>query len=213
MKRTLINWLGLLGVVSLISCTAAVIFAPLAYPGYKWMEQAVSDLSASNSPSKLLWDQLSSLYTVGGMVSIMMVCVFIQGKLNKTLRTGIYLFAAMNWVSSIGYAMFPLSESGNAGTFQDIMHIYVVTVPVVLLSIISLVTIMVGGYRDKQYRSIAVWATIALSLMFAGAIGTGVVPKEYFGIAERFSVFAATGFNAVLGIYLFQGFNLKKNQA
>lgn len=177
------------------------------------MEQAVSDLSASNAPSKLLWDQLSSLYTVGGMVSIMMVCVFIQGKLNKTLQTGIYLFAAMNWVSSIGYAMFPLSESGNAGTFQDIMHIYVVTAPVVLLSIISLVTIMVGGYRDKQYRSVAVWATIALSLMFAGAIGTGVVPKEYFGIAERFSVFAATGFNAVLGIYLFQGFNLKKNQA
>lgn len=213
MKRTLINWLGLLGVVSLISYTAAVIFAPLAYPGYKWMEQAVSDLSASNAPSKLLWDQLSSLYTVGGMVSIMMVCVFIQGKLNKTLQTGIYLFAAMNWVSSIGYAMFPLSESGNAGTFQDIMHIYVVTAPVVLLSIISLVTIMVGGYRDKQYRSVAVWATIALSLMFAGAIGTGVVPKEYFGIAERFSVFAATGFNAVLGIYLFQGFNLKKNQA
>ena len=213
MKRTLINWLGLLGVVSLISYTAAVIFAPLAYPGYKWMEQAVSDLSASNAPSKLLWDQLSSLYTVGGMVSIMMVCVFIQGKLNKTLQTGIYLFAAMNWVSSIGYAMFPLSESGNAGTFQDIMHIYVVTAPVVLLSIISLVTIMVGGYRDKQYSSVAVWATIALSLMFAGAIGTGVVPKEYFGIAERFSVFAATGFNAVLGIYLFQGFNLKKNQA
>ena len=212
MKRTLINWLGLLGVISLISYTAAVIFSPLAYPGYRWMEQAVSDLSASNAPSRILWSQLSSFYTVGGMVSIMMVCVFIQGKLNKTLRTGIYLFAAMNWVSSIGYTMFPLSESGNAGTFQDVMHIYVVTAPVVLLSIVSLVTIMIGGYRDKEYRSIAVWATIALSLMFAGAIGTGVVPKEYFGIAERFSVFAATGFNAILGIYLFRGFKTRNNQ-
>lgn len=136
----------------------------------------------------------------------MMVCVFIQGKLNKTIRIGIYLFTAMNWVSDVGYSMFPLSNSGNANTFQDIMHIYVVTVLVVLLSIASLITIMVGGFRDKKYRSLAIWATIALLLMFSGAIGTNIVPREFFGIPERFSVFAATGFNAILGIYLFRGF-------
>ena len=175
------------------------------------MAQAVSDLSASNAPSKMLWAQLASLYGVCGMVSIMMVCVFIQGKLNKTLCVGIYLFAGMNWVSSIGYAMFPLSDKGNAGTFQDIMHI-VVTALVVLLSISSLIVIMVGGYRDKRYRNIATWATLALSLMFIGAIGVGVVPVEYFGIPERFSVFAATGFNAVLGVYLFGGFQGRKEQ-
>ncbi len=136
----------------------------------------------------------------------MMVCVFVQGKLNKTLRIGIYLFAVMNWVSNTGYAMFPLSDSGNAGAFQDIMHIYVVTVLVVLLSIVSLIVIMVGGYRDRKYRSLALWATMALLLMFAGAIGTNIVPRDFFCIPERFSVFAATGFNTVLGIYLFRGF-------
>ena len=54
MKKTLINKLGLLGVISLLSYTVAVIFAPLAYPGYDWKMQAVSDLSASNAPSKML---------------------------------------------------------------------------------------------------------------------------------------------------------------
>ena len=206
MKKTLINRLGLLGLVSLLSYTAAVIFTPSAYPGYNWMAQAVSDLSANNAPSKMLWQQLSALYDVCGIVSIMMVCVFIQGKLNKTIRIGIYLFAAMNWIANIGYALFPLSDSGNAGAFQDIIHIYVITVLVVLLSIISLVVIMIGGYRNGQYRILAVWATIALLLMFAGALGTNIVPKEFFGIPERFSVFAATGFNAVLGIYLYYGF-------
>lgn len=209
MKRTLINHLGLLGVISLLSYTAAVVFAPLAYPGYDWMSQAVSDLSASNAPSKMLWEQLSSLYGVCGIVSIMMVCVFVKDKLNKTLRIGIYIFAAMNWISNVGYAMFPLSDSGNAGAFRDIMHIYVITVLVVLLSIASLIIIMVGGFREKKYRYLAISSTIALLLMFAGAIGTGVVPKEFFGIPERFSVFAATGFNAVLGICLFNGFENK----
>lgn len=208
--QRMVQKLGLLGVVSLLSYTAAVVFTPLAYPGYDWMSQAVSDLSASNAPSQMLWNQLSSLYGVCGMISIMMVCVFIQGKLNKTLRIGIYLFAAMNWVSCVGYAMFPLSDSGNAGTFQDVMHVYVVTVLVVILSIASLIVIMIGGYRDRAYRSIAVWATAAFLLMLMGAIGTNIVPKEFFGIPERFSVFSATGFNAVLGIYLFRGFGEKE---
>lgn len=206
MKKELIQWLGLLGVVSLVSYIAAVVFSPLAYPNYNWMAQAVSDLSAENAPSKMVWNQLASLYGVCGVVSITLVCIFVQGRLNKTLRLGIYLFAVMNWVSNVGYEMFPLSDSGFAGTFQDIMHTYVVTVLVVLLSIVSLVLIMIAGFRSKQYKSLALWATIALAMMFIGAIGVGIVPAEYFGIVERFSVFAATGFNAILGLYLFRGF-------
>ena len=54
MKKALVQRLGLLGVVSFLSYTAAVVFAPLAYPGYRWMAQAVSDLSAANAPSLAL---------------------------------------------------------------------------------------------------------------------------------------------------------------
>lgn len=57
--------------------------------------------------------------------------------------------------------------------------------------------------------ALSAWVTITLSIMFAGAIGVGIVPKEYLGIPERFSVFSATGFNAVLGIYLFFGLSKK----
>ncbi len=64
MHKSLIQKLGLLGVVSFLSYTAAVVFAPLAYPGYNWMAQAVSDLSAANAPSLVLWNQLSALYNV-----------------------------------------------------------------------------------------------------------------------------------------------------
>ena len=44
------------------------------------------------------------------------------------------------------------------------------------------------------------------SLKTGAGKGTGIVPPEVFGIVERFSVFAAVGFNAVLGLYLFHGF-------
>ena len=40
-------------------------------------------------------------------------------------------------------------------------------------------------------------------MMLVGAMGMKIVPAAYFGVVERFSVFAATGFNAALGIHLF----------
>ncbi len=133
----------------------------------------------------------------------MMVCVGIQGKKNKFLRVGIDLFTIMEWVSAVGFTMFPLSDSGYAGTFQDKMHIFS-TVIVVLLSIVSLVMIIIAGTKDKSCHSYGIFAAIALGMMMVGALGMNMVPKEYFGIVERFSVFAVTGYNAVLGIKLYQ---------
>lgn len=85
------------------------------------------------------------------------------------------LFYAMEWISAVGFSMFPLSDSGYAGTFQDEMHI-LSTILVVLLSIVSLVMLIIAGAKRK----------------------------EYFGVVERFSVFVAVGYNAVLGIELFR---------
>ena len=48
-----------------------------------------------------------------------------------------------------------------------------------------------------------VCAAVALGMMLVGAVGMKIVPAAYFGVVERFSVFAATGFNAALGIHLF----------
>lgn len=202
-KKNFLNYCGLLGIVALLSYTAAVVFSPLAYPGYNWMAQAVSDLSASSAPSLGLWNQLSSLYNICTLICAMMVCVGIQGKGSRLLRTGIYLFTAMEWISAVGFSMFPLSDSGYAGTFQDKMHI-ISTVLVVMLSIVSLVILIIAGVKTKEYRSFGVFAGIALGMMLVGALGMNIVPKEYFGVVERFSVFAAVGYNAVLGVELFR---------
>ena len=202
-KKNFMNYCGLLGIVALLSYTVAVVFSPLAYPGYNWMAQAVSDLSASNAPSLGLWNQLSSLYNICTLICAMMVCAGIQGKGSRLLRTGIYLFTTMEWISSVGFSMFPLSDSGYAGTFQDKMHI-ISTVLVVMLSIVSLVILIIAGVKRKEYRSFGVFAGIALGMMLVGALGMNIVPKEYFGVVERFSVFAAVGYNAVLGVELFR---------
>ena len=207
MRRKLIQWMGLTGVLALLSYTAAVVFSPLAYPGYNWMAQAVSDLSADTAPSRGLWNRLAALYGVGSVVCATCAAIFVsERKISSRLfRVGIYLFAGMNWISNAGYAMFPLSDSGKEiASFQEIMHM-VVTVLVVVFSIASLVCLIVNGCRKKCAKGIGVWAAAALAMMMAGSVGTAVAAPEYFGVMERFSVFAAVGFNAVLGVYLFRG--------
>ena len=214
MDRKLINWAGLTGIISLISYTVAVVFAPSAFPGYDWMSQAVSDLSAETAPSRLLWNQLSAAYSVCSPVCMMCVSIFVSEKRigTKLFRLGVYLFAVMNWISAIGYKMFPLSDSGKEiSTFQEKMHI-VVTIAVVLLSIASLTILIVSGFKKNGMKGNGIWAAIALFMMFVGAIGKSAVSPDYFGIVERFSVFAAVGFNAVLGIYLFNGFGQKPGE-
>jgi hypothetical membrane protein len=213
MRRNLIQWLGLTGMLALLSYAAAVVFAPLAYPEYNWMEQAVSDLSAASAPSRGLWDQLAALYGPCSVVCVTCASIFVSERktVSKLFRTGIYLFAIMNWVSAVGYAMFPLSDSGKEiASFQEVMHM-VVTVFVVLLSIVSLVLLIIAGFKDKKVRGIGIWALVALALMFMGPIGMAAFPPEYFGVFERFSTFAAVGYIAVLGVYLFDGF--RKAQA
>ena len=107
--------------------------------------------------------------------------------------------------------MFPLSDSGKEiTTFQEKMHI-VVTAAVVMLSIVSLVILIISGFKKNGIKIVGICAAIALTMMFVGAIGMKAVPPEYFGIVERFSVFAAVGFNAFLGILLFNDFNVGKN--
>lgn len=197
------------GVVALVSYALAVIVAPSAFPGYNWMAQAVSDLSAESAPSRALWNQIAALYGVCSVVCATCVSIHVSEKRISTrlFRVGIHLFTVMNWVSNVGYAMFPLSDSGKEiASFQEVMHM-VVTVAVVLLSIVSLVCLIISGFKRRGIRGIGVWAAVALIMMMVGAMGQGVVPPQYFGIVERFSVFAAVGFNAVLGVYLFRDFS------
>lgn len=197
-----LKYLGICGIISLLSYTIMVLFSPLAYPGYDWLSMAVSDLSADGAPSQALAERLNALFGPCGIVSIMAVCVAVKGFHPKTFRLGIFFFAAMEWVTVVGYKMFPLAQGEEMTSFQNIMHI-VVTALVVLFSVVSLILIAVGG--RKSIPTLSVWAIVCFAAMMLGAIGTGVMPKMVFGLFERFSTFSAVVFNAVLGVYLLTG--------
>lgn len=203
--------LGIFGIISLLSYTAMMVFSPLAYPGYNWLSMAVSDLSAVGAPSAALAERLNALFGPCAVVSVMAVCVGAAGCRSKLLKTGIGSFAAMEWITVVGYKMFPWVQGVAASSFQNVMHL-LVTALVVLLSIISLLLIAIGG-RKERLPSLSNWAIGCLAAMMIGALGTGIMPKSVFGLFERFSTFSAVVFNAILGVYLLRGtFPLQGNR-
>lgn len=196
-----LHLLSLTGVVAAIFYFLHVHFGIQNYPNYNSLEQAVSDLTAIDAPSFIIASRYSALYSLFSVLCCTILCLIIAEHPNKTFRLGIYLYTAMNWISSIGYTLFPLSGQGFQGSFQDIMHLYVVTISVVLLSIVSLILIFTGGRRHKGTRLVAILGLIALLSMFFGSIGTGVFPKEVFGVFERFSVYSVVIYTAILGVF------------
>ena len=195
--------LGICGIISLLSYTAMVVFSPLAYPGYDWLSMAVSDLSAVGAPSAELAGQLNALYGPCGLVSIMAVCVAAKNLKTRILRLGIYFFAAMEWISDVGYKLFPWVADADSGHPQNIMHL-IVTALVVIFSLAALILSIIGAKKEGM-KSLFIWACVCLTAMLLGPVGTGIMPKAVFGLFERFSTFSAVTFNAVLGVFLLRG--------
>ena len=200
-NKKLINYLCLSGILSIIFYLMHDVVGALNYPGYNWMSQAVSDLTATDSPSFVIASGFVTVYKIFNCLCCALLCILVKNE-KKTFKIGIYLFSIMNFISAVGYALFPLSSSGYDGSIQSFIHVYILTALVVLLSIISLILIAIGSFKSKN-KLLGILAIISLILMFIGAVVSANVPKEIFGVFERFSTYSAVIFTGILGIYGF----------
>jgi len=199
-SKSIVSYIVLiLGFLSIIFYFLHVILGTINYPGYDSLSQAVSDLTSDDSPAKAIARTFSSIYGIfSSLVSLGLFFAFKSEK-SKILKTGIYLLATMYLTSAIGYSLFPLANTGDISNFQNIMHI-VVTILVVLLTIISMIILMIS-YK-KQKLTLYLWLTIITftALMF-GAFATNIISPDYFGLAERFSVFSVVIYLGVISYF------------
>jgi len=201
MKNNTVKLISLLGIFSVIFYFLHVILGEIFYEGYNPLAQAVSDLTASNSPSKNIARLFSALYGICAVSFSIGFFAYLKNKINKAVTVSSFIFCIMNTISFFGYTFFPLSESGYAGTFQDKMHM-VVTVFVVLLTIVSLVLFSVGFFRAKGHKWIGVISISALLILMAGAMLINIMPKEYFGAAERINVYSIIIYTGILSLWM-----------
>jgi len=201
MKNNIVKLIPLMGIFSVILYFLHVILGEIFYEGYNPLAQAVSDLTASNSPSKNIARQFSMLYGICAVSFSIGFFLYLKNKINKAVAISSFVFFLMNTISFFGYTFFPLSESGYANTFQDKMHM-VVTVFVVLLTIVSLVLYSIGFFRAKEHKWLGIISIITLLILMAGAMLINIVPKEYFGLAERVNVYSIIIYTGILSLWM-----------
>ena len=202
MKKKLINWLCLSGIIAVIFYLLHDIVGAANYPGYDWIHDPVSNLTAVGAPSERIANAFVTGYKIFACLCCVLACIIIKNQKQKSLRLGVYLFTAMNFISAIGYAFCPLHNNSNDnGTIQIFIHDGVITPIVVLLSIVSLIMIAVSAFKQKQ-KKFAALALAALACMFIGSVFAWNVAEV--GIFERFSLYSAVIFTGVLGLYCFK---------
>jgi hypothetical membrane protein len=199
-KNKIVKLIPFIGIFSVILYFLHVILGEIFYEGYNPLAQAISDLTASNSPSKNIARPFSMLYGICAVTFSIGFFAYLKNKINRLVTVSLFIFCIMNAISFFGYTFFPLSESGYAGTFQDKMHL-IVTVSVVLLTIVSLVLFSIGFFRAKGHKWLGIISISTLLILMAGAMLINLIPKEYFGVAERINVYSIIIYTGILSLW------------
>jgi hypothetical membrane protein len=191
----------LFGIIGVVFYLFHIIFGRIFYPEYNPFSQAVSDLTASNSPSKEIASIFSFIYGMFSVIFSMGFFVYFKRRINKFITTGSFIFFMMTIISFFGYTFFPLSEAGFAGTFPDIMHI-VVTIFVVLFTIVSIIFYGIGFLMTSNHKFIGKISVVTLVLLIIGAILLNILPNEYFGVPQRINVYSTIIYIGVLSFWM-----------
>lgn len=191
------------GILSSLLYVAANIFVPMQYPGYRLASHTVSELSAIGTPTRQLWVQLLSVYSI--LVVSFGWGIWRSAGNNRRLRTVGMLIALY---AIVGIFWPPMHQrdvlAAGGGTLTDTFHIAFtfITVPLMLL---------VMGFSATSFgKTFRVYTIISLVMVIGFGVLTGLasprmeadLPTPWMGVWERISIGAYMLWVVVLAIIL-----------
>lgn len=190
------------------------VAASLAYDGYSYKDQTISELSAIGAPTRSLWLVMSVFYQLLSFAFAFGVLA-IAGNRRRVRIVGWLLLVAA--ISGLLWWFAPMHQrevlAADGGTWQDTMHLAVGAVS----SILFFATIGVGsfafGWRFRSYS----FVTIGLMVVFGALMNTYVSevgdnePTPWLGIWERIAIEGAMLWEAAFAVVLLWHERTRKN--
>jgi len=181
MKKMLLSF----GILSSLWYVVINIYVPFFYPGYSVMNMTVSELSAINTPTRIMWVLSCTLY-------LLLFTAFGWGVLKSTkgnrplqlvgLLIIIYCLLNIYWP--------PMHIRGTEKSLSDALHITWAVITVMLM----LAMTGIGAYSFGTTFRIYSWITIGVLFIFGSLTGmlSGNVaagrPTPMIGIWERINI-------------------------
>lgn len=204
LEKVLLNkLLFVCGILSSLLYVLANVFVPMQYPGYSVASQTVSELSALDTPTRQLWVQLLSVYSL--LVVSFGWGLWRSSAKHGRLRTAGILIAVY---AVVGLFWPPMHSrevlAAGGGTLTDTLHIVftIVAVPLMLLVI---------GFAAASFGKVfRIYSILSVATIIAFGVLTGLdsprmeanLPTPWMGVWERISIGAYMMWVIVLAICL-----------
>jgi hypothetical protein len=191
------------GVVSSAWWVIIDVLLSQRYPGYSYIDQTVSELSAEGAPTRAASLALNSLpYTL--LMAAFGVGVWAVAGGTRAGRITGALLVGNAIIGGAGGVLFPMAVRGADGDVRNAMH-----APYGAASILLFLLMMGVGSRllGTRFRSYS-YGTIAVMLVFGILMGVqsgrmvADEPTPWMGLEERISVYATMLWLAVLSVGL-----------
>ena len=190
-----------LGIAASVVYVAANVFADLVYDGYSTVNQAVSELSAIDAPSRPL--MVAFLIVFGILSFAFSAGVVWSAGANRPLRITGWALVVVGSINMVA-PLFPMHMRGVEGTWTDTAHIIVTAANVLPFFVAMAFSAWAFGTRFRLYAL----ATLAVVVVFGiiagsqcGAIGANE-PTPWHGVYERINIGGYLLWTAVLAVVL-----------
>ena len=193
----------LCGIISSLLYVATDIVGGIRYDDYSFTSQAVSELMAAGAPSERIVDPLFLTYDAL-VIAFSLGVVRIAHRRRRALRLTGWLLMAYGTVGMMGPTLFEMHRRGTGGGQDDIPHIIVTAVIVVVTLGAMGAGAFALGTRFRTY-SFATLLVMVVAGVIAASFGADIAagkPTPGFGIVERIDIYASLLWVAVLSVAL-----------
>ena len=177
------------GIIASLYYVVINIFVGLQYDGYSFASQTVSELSAIDAPTRMLWMILVAVYTLFMIAFGWGVMQAAQNK-KPLRRAGVLIILS----SIIGLAWPPMHQrevlAVGGGSLTDTLHIVFTFITVVLMMMIIIFSLTALGKGFRIYSIVSIVILIGMGILTslqAPEMESGLATPT-IGIWERINI-------------------------
>jgi hypothetical protein len=181
------------------------IIGGIVTPNYSYLEQSISDLTkAGTQDTYLLGSILLFIAAIMGIIFGIAIISHYKFKISKLIFLGGLFFIIIGLFNSLTGTIFPQDTIGGEVTFPGTMHLILVGI-MVILSILALLMIGIGLYRERQWKSFRLYTFISvLVTIIFGGLSAYVIANDigFIGLVERIPAYVIQLWTVVLAYKL-----------
>lgn len=209
MNRSIVKALIICGILAPVIYIATDILAGMAYPGYDFFSQAISELSAIGAPTRPVWIALTFIFNP--LLVAFGIGIYMTNTTKRSFRITGSLVTVWGLLGFV-WLFFPMNMRGAIGSSTDTMHLIMAAITVLLMMFFMGSGAATHGRRFRIFSILMI-----LTMLFFGAL-TGQqapnvaanLPTPWMGVTERISVYSPMLWIFALAIVILNSLKIKK---